>query len=1421
MTSIPPPASAAPIDPRPAEPPRAARAGWITALRWTAAVLLFAWSIVFAAWLVLQWGILPRIDAWRPQLEARATQALGVPVRIGAVAVLGERTLLQWARAVELRDVRLLDPDGGGERLHLPSVRAALSPASLLPGWDGRWRLRFEQLAIEAPSLDVRRERDGRLFVAGLELGRGAGDDAASPAADWFFSQHEFAIRGGTLTWTDALRDAPPLLLRAVDLVVRNGVRRHDLRLDATPPDGWGGRFSLRGRFTQPLLAESPGVAGGLLARPGDWRRWRGTAYAELPSIDLAPLQRHLTLPFTPSAGEGALRVWVELRDARPVSASADLALRGLTVQLAPEAEPLAFARLDGRLSGRFDGQAGELAVERLAFALPDGREWPAGDARLSWRFDAQGALAGGEISAPRLDLGLVAATLGRLPARWVGAGVSAQVASLAPQGIANDVLLRWDGEPSAPAHYRVDARLAGLQLAAAPAEPARSPDGDVEPGRPGLQGADVELHATEAGGRARIVLAGGALELPGVFAEPRVPIERLDGELSWKLEPGHDGAPPRVELLAPGLSFANADAAGRVDLRWTSAPQPGGSGVLELDGRLERADAARVARYLPLQMNAEAREYVGGAVLAGRIRAAEVRLRGDLDRFPFDGAQAAAGEFRFAAQVEGVRYDPAPGPDGDGGGAEWPRLDEVQGELVFDRASLQLRGLQGRLAGVGSGGFAIDGVRGTVADLDADDATLVIEGEGRGPLADALRFVAEAPLGDELQAALEPVDAGGGRQAPAALQLALTLPINDSDRSTVRGRLVLAGNDLRLRPGLPLLADARARIAFSESSFSLADGSARVLGGETRYDGAMQPDGSLRFDIQGQASVEALRRSPELAGWSRAAAPLSGQAAYRLALGITDGRVDARLSSDLAGLAIDLPAPIGKPAAATLPLRVRIEPLPAAAGSAPRERLHLALGPDDAPLLQAAWLREEAADGPRVLRGGIGLFDAAPEPTDGVAASLKLAELDLDAWQRAIETLWPAAADGAAANAAFAPGGHAPSRIALQAQGLQIGDRRLTGVVAGLTRSPAGPDAGLWRITADAAELTGYAEYHPSGVRAAQGAGRVYARLARLSLPKSEADAVSSLLERATPARVPALDIVVEDLELRGKRLGRVEIEARNRDAARGAAGWQLDRLRLVNPDATLAARGEWVPAAQPGAPRRTVLDFELDVADGGALLARLGEAGVVRGAKGRIAGRIDWLGSPLQIDYPSLGGEMKVAIDRGQFLQAEPGIAKLLGVLSLQSLPRRLLLDFRDVFGSGFVFDSLRGDVSVAGGVASTRNLRMRGVQAVVAMEGSADIAQETQDLRVWIVPEIDAGGASLAYAVINPAVGLGAFIAQWLLRRPLAEAGARELHVTGPWADPKVEPVERRPGAPLPAAATEPAAAPAAGPDQETPR
>jgi uncharacterized protein (TIGR02099 family) len=675
----------------------------------------------------------------------------------------------------------------------------------------------------------------------------------------------------------------------------------------------------------------------------------------------------------------------------------------------------------------------------------------------------------------------------------------------------------------------------------------------------------------------------------------------------------------------------------------------------------------------------------------------------------------------------------------------------------------------------------------------------LTVQGQGRGPLADMLRYVGASPVGAWMHQALAQSSASGA----AELKLALALPLDRVSDGTVKGSVVLAGNDVRIRPDTPLLGAAKARVEFTRKSVSVSGGSARVLGGDATFEGHTAADGNLRFAAQGVATADGLRRAGEL-GWpARVAASLSGSAPYRLNLNIVQDQVEIALTSSLVGMGSELPAPLRKAADAPLPLRYQTSLLANTGGDAgsgaPREQLRFELGN----AVQAQFVRDLAHD--TVLRGGIGVFEPAPQPATGVQANVALAQFNADAWQATAARVFTGAA-GAGAGASGAGDGYLPHSVAFRAQELVTSGRTLTHVVAGLSRDMMG-DENLWRVNLEADQLGGYLEYRPA--RSAASAGRIYARLARLALPKSEADSVETLLDKS-PATVPALDIVVDDFELRGKKLGRIEIEAVNR----AVGDWRLAKFNMITPEARFSGSGQWGGSGGGGpgsAKRRMVLDFRLDLSDSGAYLQRLTGERSLRGGKGRMQGQLSWGGSPLSVDYPSLAGQVNVALDSGQFLKAEPGAARLLSVLSLQSLPRRLVLDFRDVFQEGFAFDSVTGDVKIEHGEASTNNLRMRGVQAAVLMEGHADLERETQNLRVVVVPEINAGTASLAYAAINPAIGLGTFLAQLVLRKPIIAAGTREFRVTGPWADPKVDRIERKLGEPVPETETPPAANP----------
>ncbi len=1370
--------------------------------RWSLGLVLMLWLVFLLVWSALHWLIVPRIGDFRPQLESRATQVLGVPVRIGAISAHSTGMIPSF----ELRNVQLFD-EQGRVALQLPRVLAAVSPRSL-------WHLGFEQLYVDRPTLSIRRDRNGRILVAGLDFSKNNKDGRDS--ADWFFSQIEFAIHDGTVEWTDELRSAPTLALGQVELVVRNSARRHNLRLDATPSALWGERFSIAAMFRQPLLA----------LHAGHWQDWVGQAYASLPRVDLSELRRYADLGMDLQQGNGAVRAWVDISEATVTTATADVALAEVSATLGAGLKPLELQSIRGRLGGRRLANGFEFSTQALAFDTLDGLHWPGGNVNVMYLGAEDSVAAHGELKADRLDLAALAQIADRLP---IDEAVRAQLLAHAPKGLVEHIQASWQGRMAALSQYQVKGLVSQFEIAAQAATPAnsgateltRAALGKEDPkiGTPGLRGARIEFDFNQSAGKASLSLTDGAIELPGVFAEPLIPVAQLNTDVNWQIKGD------ALALQLPNLSFANADAQGQAQIKWQTSELANASnlpaypGVLDLQGSLSRADGTRVYRYLPAIIPASARDYVRDAVRAGSASGVKFKVKGNLANMPF--VDPRQGEFRISADIRNASFFYVPSSFAPAPALPWPPLTRLSGELVFQRAGMEVKGASARI-GPGAG-LQVGKVEALIPDLK--QVTVSVNAQMHGTLSQALGVVNGSPVGAMIGQSLQRAVASGS----ADYKLKLTLPIATLEKSQVQGSVTLTGNDLQITPETPQLTRARGIVNFSESGFSIATAQARLLGGDVRLEGgsvaagaasANRAGASVLLRASGTLSAEGLRQAKELGFVARMAQHAQGSTAYSATLGFRSGEPELMVASNLQGLALSLPAPLSKSADSVLPFRLESALLRDSLQAVPdaplrlRDQVTLSLGR----LASLVYVRDLAGSEARVLRGslavGLGPQESAPLPQTGVLANINLDTLDLDAWGKVLSqaTLTSLATpvvqtpvQSVARADAAAVLTYLPTSMAVRAQLLTFGGRKLNRVVLGGSREGL-----LWRANLDANELNGYLEYRQSS---GSGEGRVYARLARLTIASSAASEVEALLSEQ-PASIPALDIVVEDFELRGKRLGRMEVQAVNRgpSEALGATGvreWRLNRFNLTTPEAALSASGNWASlAAQSGAAtglaatsgaserRRTVLNFKLDISDAGDLLARLGMKDVVRKGRGKMEGQVAWLGSPLSLDYASMGGSFAVNVEAGQFLKSEPGIAKLLGVLSLQALPRRLTLDFRDVFSEGFSFDFLRGDVSIEQGIAKTNNLQMKGVNAAVLMDGWADIAKETQDIRVVVVPEINAGTASLIATVINPAVGLGTFLAQLFLRRPLIEAATQEFHVDGSWADPVINKVPHKP-------------------------
>lgn len=1353
-------------------------------LRWLVRLLVLVYFVFCTLFLVLRYAVLPNIDNYKGDIERLTSQLVGRPVTIA-------RVYASWHGLqpyLSLNDVVVLDKDGR-QALLLPSIAATFSWWSV-----ASWEVRLALLEINRPDLDIRRAADGGLYVGGIFVDLGKTTD--NRGANWLLSQTEIVVHEGRLRWNDNQRGAPELALANLNFRLRNQSRHHQFGLQATPPVALAAPIDIRADFVHPHFSRN--IA--------DVMRWKGVLFAGMPNIDLAAWRAYADTPIDVMQGAGSVRAWLNFNQARIAGFTADLTLSDVSARLRKDLQPLNLAQVSGWIFAReeFDpavavttssapplgGRGHTFSVSNFSLTTDQGLRLPPTTISESYLPGKNGKPDKTSINAQRLDLQTLANFAERLP---LTPAQLQMLADFAPRGELRNFSAEWLGTYPEVAAYKVNGQFSGLSLAAQSGRPARAKSATTAvqaavPAIPGFENLTGQLNASDQGGSFALDSNQLQLTLPGYFTEPTITIDSLKMQAGWTF-PDKDNVLFRVDKMALTQDDMTASLSGTHRMPLT---QQSGTPLGEIDvyGQASGVDVKKVGRYLPSQTPERLRSWLVGALQGGRADAVVIRLKGDLAHLPA-GIEKPAGKaakqpeqiFHIAGKINDGRLNFDPGYFGkDGKSPLWPELEHINGSFAFDNTRMEIRGDSAKTQGA-----ALSDVKVVIADLLSHDSVLEVDGNASGLLQNYFDYVNHSPVAgwiDDFTAESK----GGGT---AKLALKLRLPLERLLESKVNGTLQLNNNDVSLQDAIPNLSAAKGKLEFNEKGINLNGISANLLGGPATASGGSLADGSIHINIDGSISAVGLRKAYPIPAIQGLTQRLAGGTRYSSIVTVKDSQLELLVESGLQGLALDFPVPLQKAASATLPLKMLLTTLPSTDPLLLRDQIKLSLGS----AINAYYLRQKNVGKNAswwITRGGIGVNVPPPLPDSGLAAQVELPSLNLDEWQRISSEITAASSAGNGGNAAPAASGNTldispyvePEMMAAHAKTLFAMGKQFDNVVVGASRQN-----GNWQANIDSNQASGYLSW--DSVDGAM--GRVTARLATLTIPQSDASDVGNLLEgKSTPTQIPSLNIMAENFELFNKKLGRLELVANNLQT-RGMREWRINRLALVNPDASMTAAGKWITKDGQS---KTDLTYALDIADAGKLLRRFGYHDVLRGGKGKLDGDISWAGLPFSLDIPSLSGQIHLDMAAGQFLKVEPGAAKLLSVLSMQSLPRRLTLDFRDIFSEGFSFDGVTASAAIERGVARTDNFKMRSVSATVLIDGSADVAKETQNLHVAVIPEINAGAASVAYALaVNPVIGLGTFLAQLFLREPLARAFTYEYQISGSWKDPVVTKIEHK--------------------------
>lgn len=1084
-----------------------------------------------------------------------------------------------------------------------------------------------------------------------------------------------------------------------------------------------------------------------------------GRIWIGVSDVDLKPLLRGIDVDgYTADQGHGQLAAWLNWHHGKLASSTLRIDLDRLSISHADGARASVSA---------LHATAG---LQRL----PDGYD-------LRWAGDDGSALAltlhqaVGQpvtvgLAATEVQLGPLLPWLALKPdlapavAQWVGSGH--------PRGNVNRVSLQWNQSNGL---QDIDLTFTGLGI-------------DAVGRLPGLSSLNGVLRGDTQAFSLELPPQSTSLRLPQEFSNP-ITLDSVGATLALWPDDGdwHFGV-DTLEFIGPGFG---GDLRGELTL-----PAAGGAPFVELYATINQTQLQTAKQFLPSHsMPASTVAWLKNALVAGSIDQAQVLFRGSPADWPFRHNE---GRFEARAAIRGLTLNY---------NKQWPAVEE--GDVT---ASLVNNGLMAQLNAGRSLDVKVDKAVALIPDFA--DPLLDLNLQGSGSVAGLMGFVRKSPI--------------GLRQAD------------------MLGKLNLAGNgtfDFHL--ALPLARPAEGRLngtaQLKDASFSAPEWNLRLdkINGPLQFDGHGMQGGPLSTVFRGQPSTLQLavaggNADPNTAFFAK----LSGRYQFSelvqdypslawlgpLASGRSDFSIGYTLAhapsssvmtqtllidSPLSGIALDLPAPLKKAGSDSMPLHVGLQ-LPIGGSD-----VQVALG-------QALRGRFRLGDGPqKPFAATLALGSQMPMdlPAQGLRIRGNADQLDVAGWvQRAI-------------GFSNGGGGDGPSLESIDVTAAQA---LVFGYSFGTLQIRAKPKGDALSVDVDGTALSGNISV-PSHELAKRG---ITARLSRLFWPKDAASAALSganaaltaavkltqnaATQRASatppapapaaiaagspantginPAALPPFHLWLGELRLGDAKLGDARLETWPIPT-----GLHIDQLQALSSRVQITASGDWTGTATNS---NTHMRIGFAADDLGAMLGAFGFEGLVNGGKTNDQLDAKWPGAPSALSLASMTGTLGVKVNNGRIPDvSSPGAGRLLGLASITELPRRLSLDFGDVFGKGLSFDSMTGDFQLANGVATTSNFKIHASAAEISISGSTDLRAKTFDQQLVVVPHVGNSLPIVGAVVAGPLGAAAGFAVQGLLGKGLNKAAGARYRITGKWDKPVMTLVEKHSFSVLPRAAVAP--------------
>ena len=1154
--------------------------------------------------------------------------------------------------------------------------------------------LRVSRVALEGLQLGIRQNADGNWQLKGMGNTSSTPDAAPlDPAAVWQTVAMFQEMQLVDARLTVEPWQRPAFALNDIDAQL-------NVHADA---------LQLHSRWRLP-----DGQPASLRVDVDDARRWPQTrvqVYAELPNADWLPWLPPLVLP---EGGEmtrlnAGGQLWLTWADGHLQRAVTRVAVPALTINLREAHQSTAFNDLQGTAwlarttEGVWTLQTSDIEGQ---FA---GRSLGLGAMRVEYtRPDAPWTLHLAHIDlAPLSQMVMQLAPLPPL--------AHDIVATLAPQGVLESARIQVQPRANAlpEADYHVRLTRVGTQAWG---------------GVPAFANISGELTGNLHGGELRLDTQDFMLHLPRLFPEAWH-YRTAQARLQWQL----DARAFTLSSRLMRLSGEEGELAGNMLIRLFH--DAAAESYMDLQVGLQHGSALYTPRYLPTRLagfSPSLATWLQQAIRGGQVEQGMFIYQGALSAQRPDTARALA--LYFNVNEAALDYQ-----------AEWPPLSQIRGEVFVEDERIRVLAPSAR-----AWNSQLENVE-VQLDRRRNPMKLQVNGRIRSDVVDGLRILQDTPLGREKTFATW--------KGEGALQGDLQLEIPLEGKEDVRARVGFAADNARLQlsnPALDIQAIQGRFVYDTERGLSSNDLKAQLWGHavRARLQASGRP-GKPRSQLTAEGSTDVAR----LANWLGApdGLPVSGRLPYRLALDVQGDERWLTVKSSLQGVAVDLPAPLGKLASETRDSQWQMN-------FTGREQVYRFNQPNvmsmDMALPMGARLERARAE----WRFGTQTATAPSEP--GWRLVGEVARLDVGAWRTVIDK-WMTSKGNTSKGVAL-------HTVNINVREVILGSLTFRALAMQLNTQSTGVG-----ISLDGPELKGQLTI-PN-----QKSAPWTLHLQRVHLPSrvgntADPDATPDPLASVNPRLLPALDVRVDNLWQGTDRLGRWQFQMR--PSANGAT---FNGLNLELRGLTVGGTLEWQGA-------RTTYKGVLYGENVSDILLAWGFAPSISSENFRVTVDGGWPGSPAQAGLRQFSGSLDIRARNGQVAAVESGALRVFGIFNFDALRRRLRFDFSDLFGKGLAYDRIDGRLQGTDGVFLTdKPFTLEGPSTRLELEGQLDAVNEhmASRLRVALPLSNNLPVAALLAGALPIAGAL--LIVDRLVGDQISKVASVEYRVDGPWQNPQISP------------------------------